>query len=261
MMLDRIVEVKREEVAAAKRQRPVAELQARAAEAPPVRNWAAALRQPGRVSLIAEVKKASPSKGVLRADFDPVEIARTYEANGAAALSVLTDATFFQGQPGFLSAIRDAVALPLLRKEFILDPYQLYEARALGADAVLLIVAILSRGALRDLLALSREIGLACLVEVHTEAELETALGTEAGIIGINNRDLRTFQTTLETTFRLRTQIPSERIVVSESGIFTREDVQRLAAVGVEAVLVGEALLRAADLGAKVRELAGVERG
>lgn len=261
MILDRIVAVKREEVAAAKRQRPVAELQARAAEAPPVRNFAAALRQPGRVSLIAEVKKASPSKGVLRADFDPVAIARTYAANGAAAVSVLTDETFFQGQPGFLAAIRDAVALPLLRKEFILDPYQLYESRALGADAVLLIVAILSRGELHDLLALSRELGLACLVEVHTEAELEVALGAEADLIGLNNRDLHTFRTTLDTTFRLRPLVPAGRIVVSESGISTREDVQRLAEVGVEAILVGEALLRAADIGAKVRELVGVERG
>ncbi|HIE53089.1 MAG TPA: indole-3-glycerol phosphate synthase TrpC [Armatimonadetes bacterium] len=255
MILDRIVAVKREAVAAQKRRQPLKEWQVRVAQASPPLDFAAALRARPGVALIAEVKKASPSQGVLRPDFDPVALARTYAAFGAAALSVLTEESFFQGRPEFLPAIRAAVSVPLLRKDFIVDAYQIYETRALGADALLLIAAVLTPSQLRDFLALSRELGMTSLVEVHTEAELEAVLATEALVIGINNRDLGTFETDLATTGRLRPLFPPERIVVSESGISTSEHVRQLALWKVDAMLVGEALMRATNVGAKVREL------
>lgn len=210
----------------------------------------------GRVALIAEIKKASPSRGAIRPDLDPVETARLYAANGAAAISVLTERDFFHGDPSYLRAVREAVSLPLLRKDFLVDPDQVFESRALGADAILLIAAILSDGELETLLGLAGDLGLGCLVEVHDEAELARALAAGARLIGINNRDLSTFRTDLEVTRRLAGRVPPECTVVAESGIFTREDVERVGAWGAHAVLVGEALVREADVGAKVRELA-----
>jgi indole-3-glycerol phosphate synthase len=211
------------------------------------------------VRLLAEVKKASPSRGVLAADFDPVGLASTYARHGAAAISVLTDEKYFQGHLGLLAEVRAAVAVPLLRKDFMLDEYQLWESRAAGADAVLFIVAILDAARLRDLLAGAKGLGLAALVEVHTAAELETALEVGARVIGVNNRDLRTFETRIETTLALLPSIPPGPIVVSESGFAHAAEVRRVVAAGAHAVLVGEGLVRAADVGAKVRELALLE--
>lgn len=232
------------------------ELERRCGALPPARDFAGALRPPpGGVRLVAEVKKASPSRGVLAADLDPVALAMTYARHGAAAVSVLTDAKYFQGRLGLLGEIREAVAVPLLRKDFILDEYQLWEARAAGADAVLLIVAILEPPRLRDLLAAAKEIGLASLVEVHTVAEVDTAAECGAGILGINNRDLRTFETRIETTLALLPRVPPGLTVVSESGFERAGQVRTVVAAGAHAVLVGEGLVRAADVGAKVREL------
>ncbi len=253
-ILERIVRWKHDEIERHKRKRPPELVRAEAAVAPPPRDFVGALRRPG-LSLIAEVKRASPSRGLLRHDFDAVELATTYEANGAAAISVLTDQHFFQGNLDHLRAVRQAVSLPVLRKDFILDPYQVYEARAAGADAVLLIVAILGDKALRALYDLARELGMDVLLEVHDEAELERALRLAPTVVGINNRDLRTFQVDLETTAHLRPLIPPGVVVVAESGVHTAADVQRLAQVGVDAVLVGEALVRAKDVAAQVREL------
>jgi len=264
-VLTRILYHKRQEIV---RQQAVISsdiLQQRATEAPPARDFAAALRGGGSVALIAEVKKASPSRGVLLEHFDHRELAHTYGENGAAALSVLTDAHFFQGSLGYLHDIRTQPegAPPLLRKDFLLDPYQLYEARAAGADAVLLIVAALDDAMLRGLLDLAHTLGMAALVEVHTADELERALAAGARIVGVNNRDLHTFTTTLETTERLAARLPggsSRPLLVSESGIFRAADVARLRDCGVDAVLVGEALVTAPDIGARVRELAVVPR-
>lgn len=268
-ILDEIVAWKRLEVAQTKETLPLAVVQARAAAQPPARDFAGALRG-DNVRLIAEVKKASPSAGALRPDLDPVEFARTYATNGAAAISVLTDQKFFQGNIQFLTAIRDALdapgALPagvqrppLLRKDFLIDSYQVYEARAYGADAVLLIVAILDLEQLRDLLALSRSLGMEALVEVHDEPEVAVALEAGAAVLGINNRDLRTFTTDLETTRRLRALMSAENVVVSESGIKGRADLPRLQSWGAQAVLIGEAIVTADDVAAKVREFAGAE--
>jgi indole-3-glycerol phosphate synthase len=207
------------------------------------------------VRLIAEVKKASPSRGVLTGAFDPVGLATTYAAHGADAISVLTDEKYFQGHLDLLAAVRAAVPVPLLRKDFTLDEYQLWEARAAGADAVLLIVAILEPAQLRELLQAAKGLGLAALVEAHTAAEVEAAVGAGARLLGLNNRDLRTFETRIETTLALLPLIPPGPIVVSESGFFDAEQVRRVAAAGAHAVLVGEGLVRAADIGAKVREL------
>jgi indole-3-glycerol phosphate synthase len=224
--------------------------------APAIRDFAAALRRPG-VGIIAEVKKASPSRGVLRADFDHVGLAKQYAEAGASAISVLTDETHFQGTLDHLAAIRAALpdGPPLLRKDFLFDEYQLYEARCNGADALLLITAILEPSLLRDLIAGTRSLGMAALVEVHDEAEVEQALMAGAQVIGVNNRDLRTFEVDLATTERLRPPVPPGRVFVAESGIFTREHMQRLAACGVDAALIGEALVTAPDPGAKLREL------
>ena len=205
--------------------------------------------------LIAEVKRASPSRGILCPDFNPVELAKSYAQGGATAISVLTEANYFEGSLDHLAAVREEVSLPLLRKDFIFDPYQIYESRAYGADALLLIVAILSQEQFEELLWLSRSLGLSCLVEVHSEDEVERALLSQAKIIGINNRDLNTFTVDIKTTRRLRPLIPPERMVVSESGIGSRGDIEKLKGWGVNAVLVGEALVTASDVPAKVREL------
>lgn len=256
-LLDTIVAHKRFELERDCLRLPPKELQARLTDLPPTRSFADALRRRKKIHLIAEVKKASPSKGVLRADFDPVAIAHAYDIAGADALSVLTDERFFQGSLDHLRAVRAHVDRPILRKDFTLDVYHLYQARAAGADAVLLIVAILSDDALRQLSETARTLGLDVLVEVHNEPELERALRLNASIIGVNNRDLRTFTTALETTFRLRSQIPEGVLCVSESGIESREDVVRLERAHVDAVLVGEALMRSSDIPGKIRELFG----
>lgn len=253
-ILDKIIAWKRDEIACRKRARPIEAVRAEAAQAPPPRDFAAALRVPG-VRLIAEVKRASPSKGLLRHDFDAVALACEYEANGAAAISVLTDQHFFQGSLDHLRAVRQNVDLPVLRKDFILDSYQVYEARAAGADATLLIVVALGDGDLKALHRLVHELGMTALVEVHNETELERALEIGPRIVGVNNRDLRTFEVDLETTARLRPLVPAEVVLVAESGVHTREDVARLAAIGADAMLVGEALVRAEDIGQKVQEL------
>jgi indole-3-glycerol phosphate synthase len=257
-ILERIVVAKRREVAEARGRVPEADLERRLATAPPVRDFRAALDVPGDIRVIAEVKKASPSAGVLRADFDPVAIARTYERHGAACLSVLTDAPFFQGSLAYLAAIRGAVGLPLLRKDFILDRYQLLEARCAGADAVLLIAEILDDEALPRLHRQAGELGLQALVELFDAANLVRVLDAGARLVGVNNRDLRTFVTRLEHTLELAPRLPADCCLVSESGIRTREDVLRLREAGVRAVLVGETLMRAADIGAQLDELRGV---
>ncbi len=258
-ILERILAVKREEVSERKRAMPLSTLQQRLAEALPIRSFAAAVRrkegQP--IRLIAELKKASPSKGIFREDFDPAAILRAYEGSLASALSILTDAPFFQGSLEFLPLARRLTSKPLLRKDFVIDPYQVYEARICGADAVLLIVAALSPSELRDLLSLTNELGMDALVEVHTEAELETALAAGARLIGINNRDLTTFAVDLQTTLRLCPFVPNGCVVVSESGIETRKQAQVLEEAGVDAILVGETLIRSADPVAKACELVG----
>jgi indole-3-glycerol phosphate synthase len=257
-ILEEILENKREELASSKAKLSPAELRSRCEGLPPARKLEPALRppDPGRVKLIAELKKASPSRGVLSDSFDPLGLARIYARNGAAALSVLTDQRYFQGQIGLLAGIRAAVGVPLLRKDFILDEYQLWESRAAGADAILLIVAALEPTKLKDLLHAAKGIGLGTLVEAHSRAEMDSALSLGAPVIGINNRDLRTFETRIETSLDLIPLIPPGPVVVSESGFYTRLDVERVVAAGAHAVLVGEALVTAADVAAKVRELA-----
>ena len=256
-ILDEIVDWKRKEVAHRKQTIPLTDVQVDIPRAPAPRDLVAALRQPG-VSLIAEVKRASPSKGLLRPDLDPVALAREYEANGAAAISVLTDERFFGGRLAHLQAVRREVPrVPVLRKDFLLEAYQVFEARAAGADAVLLIVAVLSDDELQSLYGLVRRLQMAALVEVHDEAELARALAIEPRIVGVNNRDLRTFRVDLETTARLRALIPEEVVLVAESGVHNADDVVRLEKIGADAMLVGEALVRAEDVGGKVRELVG----
>jgi indole-3-glycerol phosphate synthase len=254
------VEVKRAEIAERQRQTPLSVLRQRLADAPSVRPFAQALkRRPHeRLHLIAELKKASPSKGVFRSDFDPEALLHAYENSPASALSILTDEPFFQGSLDALRLARRRTTKPLLRKDFLIDAYQLYEARVNGADAVLLIVAALTKEALRDLLALARELGMDALVEVHTEVELETALSVGATLIGINNRNLQTFAVDLATTLRLRPLIPDGCVIVSESGIETREQVRMLEEAGVDAILVGETLVRSPDPIAKAKELLGL---
>jgi len=257
-ILKKIITHKQGELALCKSVLPFDELRSRAAVMPPVRGFEAALRAKaniGATAIIAEVKKGSPSKGVIRPDFEPTTIARIYEANGAACLSVLTDKDFFLGSIEYLTAIREVVSLPLLRKDFIFDPYQIYEARAAGADAILLIAAMLDLSQLLDFKALARELAMDVLLEVHDEGELESALRTDCGLIGINNRNLRTFAIDLETTGRLSRLIPPDRLVVTESGINSRADIRHLAAEGAGAFLIGESLMREDDIGAKLREL------
>ena len=257
-ILREIVAVKREEVAAGKRLRDWASLRAEAEALGGQRPFAAAMVErasAGRPAVIAEIKKASPSKGVLRAHFEPGPIAASYARHGAACLSVLTDARFFQGEAAFLAEARAACALPAIRKDFMVDPWQIVESRALGADAVLLIAAVLDDAELRDFEALAFSLGMAVLVEVHDAHELERALRLQTPLVGINNRDLRSFEVSLDTTLGLRDRVPAGRVVVTESGIGVRGDVGRMRAAGVHAFLVGEAFMRAEDPGAALAAL------
>ena len=259
-ILTQILRDKAEEVAESRRHRPLSSLRAQVRDLPPPRDFLAALRSdavesPSVPRVIAEVKKASPSRGVIRPDFDPVAIARSYASNGAAAISVLTDRKYFQGDLAFLEAISGAIGLPLLRKDFTVDAYQIYESRLAKADAILLIVAALENAQLREFLDLAHELGLAALLEVHTSEELERILPLRPCLIGINNRDLRTFHTDVDTTVRLSSLIPPEVVIVSESGIKAAADIARLREKGVHAFLVGESLMRAADPGLQLREL------
>ncbi|HEU4964639.1 MAG TPA: indole-3-glycerol phosphate synthase TrpC [Bacilli bacterium] len=245
MILDRIVDVKREEVAQLARTFDLGQVREEIAKLPPTRAFANALRETTDfIGLIAEVKKASPSKGIIRADFDPVRIAKTYEAAGANCLSVLTDTNFFQGEKEYLRQIRQAVELPLLRKDFIIDGKQIYEARQIGADCILLIAAILSTEQMKEYSELAEELGLDVLVEVHDEQELARALEAKPLLLGVNNRDLRTFTVDLGNTARLAQGVPAEALLVSESGIATHEDVREVKAAGAGAILVGETLMR-----------------
>lgn len=253
-VLDKIVEHKRREVAERKRARPLDVL--RAASSSPARDFAGALRKPG-VSVIAEFKRRSPSKEVIREGADVSRTARDYAANGASALSVLTDAEFFGGGDADLQTARAAVELPVIRKDFTIDEYQIHEARHIGADAILLIVRILSDEEIRSFLRLSRELGLAALVEAHSAEELKRAIDCGAEIVGVNSRDLDTFEVSLERTLKLKDEIPDSCIAVAESGIHTRAGVERVAAAGYDAILVGEALMRADNPGAKLAELLG----
>jgi indole-3-glycerol phosphate synthase len=257
-ILERILAVKRAEVARAQRDRPPEVVRAEAAAAPPPRDFAGALRAKiaaGRPAVIAEIKRASPSKGVLREKFDPAAIARSYASHGAACLSVLTDVQFFQGAPEHLAVARESSGLPALRKDFVIDPYQVHESRALGADCILLIVAALDLSRMLALEATAQSLGMAVLVEVHDAAELETALRLATPLIGVNNRNLRTFETRLETTLGLLARVPDDRLVVTESGILAPSDVARMRANAVQAFLIGEAFMRAADPGKALEEL------
>jgi indole-3-glycerol phosphate synthase len=260
-ILKTILARKREEVAERKSCVPLVELRARQADAPPPRGFAAAVRkhvQARQAAVIAEVKKASPSKGLIRADFDPAAIARSYESGGATCLSVLTDVDFFQGNDAYLGQAREACSLPVLRKDFSVDVYQVHEARAVGADAILLIAAALDNAVLVNLHALAIECGLDVLVEIHNPVDLQRALmltNAPRTLIGVNNRDLRTFETTIETTLSLKEAVPHDRLLVTESGIATREDVARLRAAGVNAFLVGETFMRAPDPGVELARL------
>ncbi|MFN2329247.1 MAG: indole-3-glycerol phosphate synthase TrpC [Chromatocurvus sp.] len=255
-----ILRRKREEVIERRGKRSLASLESAITEQSVPRGFALAVQAAAgepRSAVIAEVKKASPSKGVIRPDFDPPQIAASYERGGAACLSVLTDVDFFQGADDYLRAARAACGLPVLRKDFVIDPYQVVEARALGADAILLIVAALEQEQMLELAAAATEVGCDVLVEIHDRAELDRAMDVESTLLGINNRDLRTFTSTLDTTFELLPHVPADRIVITESAIHTRDDVARMRDAGVHAFLVGEAFMRAEEPGEKLRELFG----
>ncbi|MFL6564533.1 MAG: indole-3-glycerol phosphate synthase TrpC [Burkholderiales bacterium] len=259
-ILERIMAVKRAEVAAAKNAVSASQLQQQAIKQGPPRDFVSALRKKmalGKAAVIAEIKRASPSRGLLRPNFDSMQIAQSYESGGAACLSVLTDRDFFQGAPEHLASARAACALPALRKDFVFDPYQVLEARALGADCILLIAACLSTAEMKTLEDVALELGMAVLVEVHDTAELESALTLRTPLVGVNNRDLRTFETRIETTLGLLERIPADRIVITESGIASPADVASLRSRGVNAFLVGEAFMRAPDPGGALRALFG----
>lgn len=259
-VLDKIVATKQQEIAAARAALPIEELRARLADAPPVRDFYGALATPGPIKLIAEVKKASPSVGLIRSDFDPVAIARTYEAHGATCLSVLTDQEYFQGHLDYLRQVRAEVGIPVLRKDFILDEYQLVEARAAGADAALLIAECLDPATLHQLHDAACELGLTPLVELYEVANLPMVLAAGCRLIGVNNRNLHTFEVDLGHTLRMRERIPEGHLLVGESGIRTRDDALRLEAGGVDAMLVGESLMRDPDIGRAVDTLLGRNR-
>lgn len=257
-ILDKIAAYKRVDVAERKRRRSVAELEAAAKTTSPPRGFRVALERahaPGRLALIAEIKKASPSKGLIREDFDPPALARAYEAGGAACLSVLTDTPSFQGADGFLTAAREAVSLPALRKEFLVDPWQVAESRTLGADAILVILAMVDDSLAADLMSEAVRFGMDALVEVHDEVEMDRARSLGADLVGVNNRNLRTFETDLAITERLAAQAPENALLVTESGIFAPGDVARLERSGAKAMLVGESLMRQADVAAATRAL------
>lgn len=257
-ILDRIVAVKREEIATAIKRKSLAVVRADAESRVLTRDFVSAMRAQiaaGRPAVIAEIKKASPSKGVLRADFIPADIAQSYAEHGAACLSVLTDVQFFQGGVDYLKQARASCQLPVLRKDFLVDAYQVYESRAMGADAILLIAAMLDDAQMRDFEAIARSLDMAVLVEVHDAAELARALKLKTPLIGINNRNLQTFEVSLDTTLSLLREVPPERLTVTESGIHTREDVLRMGAAGVNAFLVGEAFMRAPDPGVALAAL------
>lgn len=254
-VLAKILDHKRGEIAATKRARPAELLQAQLAAAPPVRDFTAALKSASDIGLIAEVKRKSPSVGVIRADFDPVSIAKTYEAAGASCLSVLTDEEFFGGRLEFLSAIRKTASIPVLRKDFLIDRYQVLEARVAGADCVLLIAECLDDCTLRDLYFYASELGMEALIEIYDPENLDRVLKLEPALVGVNNRDLKTFIVDLNHTLEIVPRVPESTLLVSESGIKTRADVERLKSHGVGAILVGETLMRAADIAAATREL------
>jgi indole-3-glycerol phosphate synthase len=259
-ILDKIVAVKREEVAAAIQRKSLAVVRADAESRVLTRDFVGALRAKiaaCKPAVIAEIKKASPSKGVLREDFIPADIAQSYAECGAACLSVLTDVQFFQGEVDYLKQARASCQLPVLRKDFMVDPYQIYESRAMGADCILLIAACLDDAQMKDLEAIARSLDMAVLVEVHDGAELERALQLKTPLIGINNRNLKTFEVTLDTTLALKARVPADRLLVTESGIQTRDDVLRMGAAGVNAFLVGEAFMRAPDPGEALAALFG----
>jgi indole-3-glycerol phosphate synthase len=257
MILDEILANKKEELAETKRRTPFADIKAKALDAAPVRGFGKSISSDGEIRLIAELKKASPSQGIIREDFNPITIAGIYEESGASCLSVLTEKKYFQGSLVYLDQIRQTVKLPLLRKDFIIDEYQIFEARTAGADAILLISACLEKHRMEDYLGTAKQLDLDVLVESHTYKEIDKALLSGAMIVGINNRDLATFKVNLQTTLDLLKDIPDDRIVVSESGISTRADVVALQRAGVDAILVGESLMRENDIGKKVKELLG----
>ncbi|MBI5183979.1 MAG: indole-3-glycerol phosphate synthase TrpC [Nitrospinae bacterium] len=266
MSIDKIIRFKEEELEERKRRLSRSELKGRVRDLEETRDFIGSLI-PGndnhrpKIRIIAEIKRASPSKGIIREDIDPVKIANIYESNGATAISIVTERNFFHGELTYIPLVRRITTIPLIRKDFIFDEYQIYEGRVFGADAILLIAVIMGKGELEDLIGLSNEIGMATLVEIHTERDLEKvlSLSCKAELIGINNRDLDTFEVDIDTTFRLIKDIPHERIVVSESGIDTRDVIERLKGEGVDAFLIGEALMKEADIGKKLRELLGEE--
>jgi len=254
-VLAKIIAHKRDEVARAKQLLPMEQLLERLSDAPPVRDFVEALKSKSDVALIAEVKKASPSAGIIRADFEPVQIAKTYEAHGAACLSVLTDEKFFQGHLDFLTAVRKNVSIPVMRKEFIIDRYQVAEARVAGADCILLIAECLDDCHLRDLYFYASELGMESLIEIYDSENLDRVLNLDPPLVGVNNRDLRTFVTDLDHTVRLAPRIVATSLLVSESGIRTRADIDRLKSAGAKAILVGETLMRSPNIGQAVDEL------